>query len=150
MNNMKLNRRSFDFNKEIFFGELGALAGAPMFGILGALMSHSPDFISAFTVFGSIIGSSIIWLITRIHDEKRDGVSARRIARNISMFTPVAFSITLLVGYPVVFLVTHALSVKHHVTFFNSLIGEICGFLIFLILINLYRYIMIKKFNKEM
>lgn len=145
------NSRFIDFNKEILFGELGALLGAPVFGVLGSLMSHSPDFISLFTLFGSILGGSILWLTTKFHDEQKENrFSVKKFAYRISLFTPVAFTISILVTYPIIFFVTHALSSHHHVTFLSSLLGEAAGFSVFLILINTYRYVLIKSFKREL
>ncbi len=148
---MRLSRRSVDFNKEILIGEIGALLGAPFFGVLGSLMSRSANVISWFTLVGSVIGASVFWLTVRIYDEKKyNDFSAKKLKRNVSLYTPVAFMISVLIGYPVVFVVTHSLTVRDHATLLSSLMGEICGFTIFLILINLYRYILIKNFNKEL
>jgi positive regulator of sigma E activity len=146
---MKVSKRAFNFNKEILIGEIGALLGAPLFGILGAIIFGSPDSISSFTIVGSIFGGSASWLVTRIYDEKKFGeFSASKITKNLSLYTPVAFLITILFTYPIVFLVTHALSVKDHITLISSLTGEMVGFMVFLILINTYRYVLVKSFNK--
>ena len=146
---MALSRRAVDFNKEILIGEIGALVGAPLFGIIGSLIRSRPDIISTFTVAGSIIGGFVSWFITRLYDEKKEkDFSAKKLAKKLSLYTPAAFLVSILVGYPVVFLVTHALSVREHITAFSSLMGELSGFVIFLILINLYRYLLLKHFNK--
>ncbi len=146
---MALSRRVVDFNKEIIVGEIGALIGAPLFGFLGSLIRGTPDIISTFTIAGSIIGGFISWFVTRIYDEKKETeFSAKKLARKISLYTPVAFIISILIGYPVVFLVTRALSVRGHITLFSSLMGELSGFTIFLVLINVYRYLLLKHFNK--
>lgn len=145
------NSKFIDFNKEILFGELGALLGAPIFGVIGSLMSRSPDFISLFTIVGSIFGGSVLWLVTKFYDEKKENrFTVKKFAYRISLFTPVAFTISILVTYPIIFFVTHALSSRHHVTFLSSLSGEVVGFCVFLILINTYRYVLIKSFRKEL
>lgn len=143
--------RFLNFNKEILFGELGALLGAPLFGVIGSLMSRSPDFISLFTILGSILGGSILWLTAKFYDEKKENrFTVKKFAYRISIFTPVAFTISILVTYPIIFFVTHALSSHHHVTFLSSLSGEVAGFSVFLILINTYRYILVSSFKKEL
>lgn len=146
---VKLNRRIIDFNKEILIGEIGALIGSPLFGFIGSQIGKDPVFISFFTLFGSVLGGSISWLITRIYDEKKYGdIKIKRISKDISVFTPVAFLISILVSYPTIFFVTHYWLLKRHVSYLSSFIGEVSGFCIFLILINIYRVIMNRYFNK--
>lgn len=148
-NNVKLNRRVIDFNKEIFIGEIGALLGAPIFGFISSLIARNPGFIAFLTLFGSVLGGSTSWLIARVHDEKRyKNFSARKVGRDISVFTPIAFLISILASYPTVFLVTHSLFMKEHVSFFSSLIGEAAGFCVFLVLINAYRMVLGHRFNR--
>ncbi len=146
---MALSSRAVDFNKEILIGEIGALVGAPLFGVIGSLIMSRPNVISTFTVAGSMIGGFVSWFAARVYDEKKEKeFSAKQLARKISLYTPVAMIISILIGYPVVFLVTHALSVREHITVFSSLMGELSGFVIFLVLINVYRYLLLKHFNK--
>ncbi len=146
---MALSRRAVDFNKEILIGEIGALAGAPLFGVIGSLIISRPDVISTFTVLGSILGGFLSWFITRIYDErKEEEFSAKKLARKLSLYTPAAFLVSILIGYPVVFFVTRTLSMRDNITAFSSLMGELSGFVIFLILINTYRYVLLKYFNK--
>ena len=150
-NNIKLNQKVFDFNKEILIGEIGALIGAPMFGFLGSLLSRNANFVSFATLFGSIMGAGISWLATRLYDQKKyNDFSTKKFVKEVSLYTPVAFLISLLVGYPIVVLVTHSLFVKEHVSYLSSFIGELSGFVVFLILINTYRYILSNKLNKEL
>ncbi len=146
---VKLNKRAFDFNKEILIGEIGALLGAPIFGFIGSLISRSPNFISIATVLGSMFGGCISWLITRIYDEKKEKrFSVKKFSKDITFYTPVAFLISLSISWPVVALVTHSLFVKEHISYLSSFIGELSGFAVFLILINIYRYILSRSFNK--
>lgn len=146
---LKLNKRILDFNKEILIGEFGALIGAPLFGFLGSLISRSPNFISIATVIGSIFGACISWLAARIYDEKKNKrLSVKKFTKDISLYTPVAFLISVLASYPTVVFVTHSLFIKEHISFLSSFIGELSGFVVFLVLINSYRYILSHFFNK--
>src|SRR5208283_6063321 len=105
---ISLNKRVFDFNKEVLIGEVGAIIGAPIFGLLGSFMSRSPNFISVDTLVGSFFGGCISMLITRVYDEKKyKRFSTKKLVRDISLYTPAAFLIALLVSYPVLLLVTH-------------------------------------------
>ena len=146
---IKLNQRVVDFNKEILIGEAGALLGAPIFGFLSSLISRSPNFVSFSTLLGSIIGASSSWLIARVQDEKKRGkLSRKKIAKDLSLYTPIAFLIALLAAYPTVVLVTHSLFIRERISYLSSFVGELCGFVVFLILINAYRYLLSHKMNK--
>ena len=147
---MRIRRRVVDFNREIVTGEIGALVCAPIFGLIGSFILRNPTFIALFTLFGSVMGGSVFWAVMRIHDQKkRNEFSIKRFASGVSIFTPVAFLISVAAVYPTVFLVTRAISkTNFHVYFLNSLAGEISGFMVFLILINGYRYVLERSFNK--
>jgi hypothetical protein len=148
---IKLNKRVIDFNKEIIIGEIGALLGASLFGFLGSLISRSPNFIPIATVIGSIFGGCISWLAARIYYEKKNKrFSAKKFAKDVSFYTPVAFLISVLIAYPTVILVTHSLFIKDNIPSLSSFIGELSGFIVFLTLINLYRYILSRYLNKRL
>ncbi len=148
---MKLNKRVIDFNKEILIGEIGAILGAPIFGFLGSLIFTNSKFISFATLFGSILGGSISWLVARIYDEKKSKrFSVGKFAREVTFFTPVAFLISISASYPTVLFVTNSVFLRSHISFLSSLVGEICGFSIFLLLINSYRIVLGHYFNKKL
>ncbi len=146
---MKLDSRSIDFNKEILIGELGALIGAVLFGLEAFLLHKSPDFTSTLTIVGSTIGGSVSWWITRIHDErKRNEFSIKRLGKDLTFYTPVAFLITTFISYPAVFLVTHSISSRIHFSFLGSFVGELSGFTLFFVLMNGYRYFLKHSFRQ--
>ncbi|MCL5730154.1 MAG: hypothetical protein M1165_01130 [Candidatus Pacearchaeota archaeon] len=146
---MRLNRRVIDFNKEILIGEIGAILGAPIFGFISSFILKNPLFISFATLGGSIVGGSVSWLTTRIYDEKKyREFSRKKFTKDLSLFTPVAFLISILASYPTVLFVTKTMFSENHSPFFSSLAGELSGFAIFLILINTYRFVMNHSFNK--
>ncbi len=148
---IQLNKRVIDFNKEILIGEIGALLGASLFGFLGSLISRSPNFIPIATVIGSIFGGCISWVAARFHYEKKNNrFSARKFTRDISFYTPVAFLISVLVAYPTVIVVTHSIFLENSIPYLSSFIGELSGFIVFLILINAYRYILSRYLNKRL
>jgi uncharacterized membrane protein YeaQ/YmgE (transglycosylase-associated protein family) len=149
---IKTNRRVIDFNKEILIGEVGALVGAPLFGFLGSiLISKSPTFIPIATLVGSILGGTTSMLIARIHDEKKyKTFSAKKLVRDITLYTPAAFLIAGLVSYPVLIFVTHSVFLKQHIAYLSSFIGELSSFIVFLIIINIYRYALSRLLNKEL
>jgi uncharacterized membrane protein YeaQ/YmgE (transglycosylase-associated protein family) len=148
---LKLNKRVLDFNKEVLIGEVGAIVGATLFGFLGSLISRSPNFIPIATLVGSIFGGTISMLMARIRDEKKyKTFSTKKLVRDITLYTPAAFLIAGLVSYPVLILVTHSLFVKEHISYLSSFIGELSSFLVFLIIINIYRYALSHLLNKEL
>lgn len=148
---IKLNRRVIDFNKEIIIGEAGAIIGAVLVGFLGSLILRNGRFVSFATLFGSILGSSIFWLCARFYDEKRHSkFSVGKFARDITLFTPVAFLIAVSFSYPIILIVTNLIFQKYHIAFLSSFIGEASGFAVFLILINTYRIILEHYFNKKL
>ena len=138
------------FNKELIFGESGALLFAPLFGLLSSFIHNTPHFISSFTLLGSILGGSTIWAITRIHDEKKYGkFSIKKFGSDLSFYTPIAILISISVVYPTIFFVT-SIIVRKHIPYVSSLIGELSGFTVFLFLINGYRYLLKQTLNKEL
>ncbi len=144
-----MESRAVDFNKEILIGELGALLGASFFGLESFLIGKSPNFISIFTIIGSIIGGSYSWLITRIYDErKRNEFSIKKLKRDLSLYTPIALLVALLITYPIVFFVTRSISSKIHLSFLGPFAGELSGFAVFIVLMNGYRYILKNSFHK--
>lgn len=145
---LKLNKRALDFNKEVIIGEIGALLGASLFGFIGSLI-FTGSFVPTATVIGSIFGGCVSWLTARIYDEKKyRRFSVKKFTKDVSFYTPVAFLISILVAYPTVLFVTKFLLSKEHISYLSSFIGELSGFIVFLILINTYRYILSHSFNK--
>ena len=148
---VKLNSRVIEFNKEIFIGEIGAIIGAVVIGFFGSLILRNGKFISFATLFGSILGSSIFWLSARMHDEKNyHRFSVGKFARDITLFTPIAFLISICFSYPTVLFMTNFVFRKDHISFLSSFVGELCGFCVFLIFINIYRVVLDHYFNKKL
>jgi uncharacterized membrane protein YeaQ/YmgE (transglycosylase-associated protein family) len=148
---IKVNKIVIDFNKEVLIGEIGALVCAPLFGLIGSLIMGSPNFVSLATLIGSIFGGCVSMLIARIHDEKKyKRFSTRKLMRDISFYTPAAFLIAGLISYPILLIVTHTLFMIGHISYLSSFIGELSGFVVFLILINVYRYALSRLLNKEL
>jgi len=146
---MSLDQRTIDFNKEILVGEIGALVGAVLLGFVAFFIHKNPNIVSTLTLIGSIVGGSVSWWIARIDDEKRrNEFSIRKLGRDISLYTPIALLIALLISYPTVFFVTHAISMRIRFDFLGSLAGELSGFILFLAFMNSYRYILKHKFNR--
>ena len=140
-----------DFNKQIVVGEIGSLIGAPLAGTLCSLFTQNPNTISGFTVAGSLIGASLFWLITRILDEKRKKqFSTKKLFGDIAFYTPAAVTLVFLVYQPTLFFLTKTfLNSKMFVTL-AVILSQIIAFMLFLVLINIYRIVIKKYFKREL
>lgn len=138
-------KKIFDFNKEIFFGEIGALISIPIITYLVSLFTKNATLISAAAVIGSITGASLFWLLMRAYDDKRrHELSFNRLATDIGYFTPAAFATTLLVYYPVLFLLSRYMIIKDSVIFSSVIIAQLTAFSLFLLIMNFYHHYLYK------
>jgi uncharacterized membrane protein YeaQ/YmgE (transglycosylase-associated protein family) len=146
-----VSKSTFDFNKEIVFGEIGALVSAPLTASIVSKYTSVNNIISASAVFGAILGASVFWLIMRIYDEKRNKIfSVKGLERDIVNFTPAAFLLTLLVYYPVLFLLSKHLLTEAYKLTFSVFISQLVAFSLFLISINIYRYMIRKYYGTQL
>lgn len=149
---MEFTEKFIDFNKELFFGEIGGIIGAPLFGFLSSFIFSQSNIISAFTVLGSATGATFSWLFMRIkHEKSRGTYSLEKLTKDVSFYTPAAFLIALIFAYPTIFSVTNEMleTFMQHPLIAGA-IGELSGFCVFLILINIYRTFLNKKFGREL
>ena len=138
-------KRIFDFNKEIFFGELGAFISIPIITYLVAHFTKNATLISSAAVVGSIAGASLFWILMRAYDDKRrHELSFKRLATDVSYFTPAAFATTLLVYYPVLFLLSRYMIIKDSVIFRSVIIAQLIAFSLFLLVMNFYHHYLYK------
>lgn len=141
----------FDFNKEIIFGEVGAIIGAPALGCISSQVTNSPSLISTSAVIGSVLGAALFWFSMRVYDKKRRGqLSKRGFIEDIVYFTPVAFVLALLLYYPSLFLVSKYLIKHHNAVIFSVLFSQFIAFFFFIISINLYNYFLFKLVGKRL
>ena len=132
-------KKIFDFNKEILFGELGAVISAPIIAYFASLFTTSTNIISAVAVLGSIAGASLFWILMRAYDESRRH-ELSHLATDIGYFTPAAFLATLLFYYPTLFLISrHLLSQDYRVAA-SVILSQILAFSMFLVAMNLYHF----------
>jgi len=138
---MKMDRRVVDFNKEILFGEIGALISIPIITYFVSLFSKNATLISSAAVIGSIAGASFFWIFMRAYDDKkRHELSFQTLAADIGYFTPAAFISTLFVYYPVLFFVSRYLIVHKDVIFSSVIIAQVMAFSLFLLVMNFYHH----------
>jgi hypothetical protein len=141
----------FDFNKQILFGEIGSLLGAPLFGFIASLMTTKSNIISGLAVAGSLFGAAVFWLAIRIHDEKRKKkFSVKKMAGDIAYYTPAATPLVFLVYQPVLFFLTKFLLKMGFYSVLSVVLAQFSAFILFLILINVYRIILLKYFKREL
>ena len=144
-----LDKQKFiDFNKELFFGELGGLAGTQSFSHITSEITTNPKFISLSIVVGAVVGA-IFWLSMRIyHKKKEKNLSVKSMTNDVIYFTPAAFLLSVIVYYPVLYYFSYYLLVDQYRVFSSVLISQGTAFLSFLISINIYRLILKRFYNK--
>jgi hypothetical protein len=143
--------RFFDFNKEIIFGEIGALLGSALGGYFSFLITHNEKFIPTFSVIGSILGSTTFFLSTKIYNKrKKKELSLKNLIHDLAYYTPVAAPLRIFVGYPLLYLFTRYIVRNTPLgAFYAGALGEFLSFLIFLFFINIYRIILFRFFKKR-
>jgi len=144
------NKRFVDFNKEIISGEIGAILGAALGGFVAVYIAHTRNTISFFVLLFSILSASTFFILTKIRNQKKEGIfSIKNIFKEIAYYSPVACLFGVFVGYPFLFLLTkHFLKVGFH-PYSAGIISEFTVFLFFLFSINIYRFVLLRVFNRE-
>lgn len=146
-----MEKTAWDFNKEILFGEIGAVAGAFLVSYLTSQFTKVASTISTSAVIGAVAGASVFWLIMRQYDQKRNKTySTKHLANDIAYFTPVAVLLTLAVYYPALFLISQYLLTHNYNVVFSVVPSQIVAFSMFLISINIYRYFLLKYHGKRL
>jgi hypothetical protein len=137
---MRPSQSLIDFNKQILFGETGALVGTPLAPFFTARFTTDPSIISFSAVLGGLVAGSIGWLIVKVRDEKRHGAnSVLDLTSQIALFSPAAFLVGLTVYQPTLFLVARHLIKDGERVVYSALISQFAAFSLFLVAINLYR-----------
>lgn len=144
------NRNFSDFNKEIFFGEIGAILGAALITAIASHFTSSRTIIAQFSVIGSILGGSTLFLFEKIKNKiRRKELILKSIIKDLEYFTPAAALIGFGVAYPILYnLAKFLIKIGWH-PYIAGAIAEIGAFSAFIILINLYRFGLIKFFKKN-
>jgi hypothetical protein len=146
-----MKKHFLNFNKEILFGEIGALVLAPLSSYIASLFIDNSKIISFAAVIGALLGASVFWISMRIyHQNKIKKYKIKGLASDIAYFTPAAFLMTLLIYYPTLYFLSNYL-LKEGRGIFNSIIpAQIIAFTLFLIGINLYRKILLSHFGRKL
>jgi hypothetical protein len=139
-----------DFNKEIISGEIGSILGSAFGAYLSFLISKNASLIPAFSVAGSLIGNTSFFLSSKIyHKIKRKEFSIKGLFHDLEYYTPAAAPISIFIGYPALYLITRFFSQNGLSPFYSGAFGAILAFMIFLIIINIYRLILFHVFKKR-
>lgn len=140
----------FYFNDEIIFGWIGSIFGSAFGAYLSFLIFKDDKLIPAFSVAGSIVGNTILFLSVKIHHKiKKKEFSIRNLVHDLEYYTPVAAPISIFIGYPALYFLTRFFIKSGLGSFYSGALGAVLAFLIFLTLINIYRIILFHVFKKR-
>jgi hypothetical protein len=147
---MKISKETLNFNKEILFGEIGALVGTQTGGYISSKFTDSSTLISYSVVAGALVFASLFWLAMRIYDKsKKEKYSEDKFVHDLKYFTPASAFLTFGIYYPVLFFVTKHFLENGRIVEFSAIISQTLAFAFFLVGINVYRNILFNKFGKR-
>jgi len=146
-----MHKSTLVFNRELLFGECGALLLANPAASVVSRYTKSADAISYAAVGGTLAGGAAFWLAARIYDSTRDKrLDAKALASDIGYFTPAAIIFGFLVYDPSIFLATHRLLRDGESVVPSVFIGQAVAFLLFLLCMNAYRVLLLKVRGKRL
>jgi len=132
-----------DFNKQLLGGEIGALAGTPLFPLVIARFTRDPALLSFAAVVGGLLAGSAVWLVVKVRDEHWNGkATIRSLAGQVAWFTPAAFLLGVLVYQPTLFLLGRHLIRRGNPLVVAVLASQALAFALFLAAMNLYRLVL--------
>jgi len=148
---MDIRDRNFsDFNKEILYGEVGAILGAGIVSLTAAHLTSSRTIIAQFAVIGSMTGGSILFLLKKIRNKiRRKEPVFKSTIYDLKYFTPASAIIIFGICYPLLYYLTKYLVKGGLETFIAGSVSEMAAFSVFICLINIYRFSLIKFFQKN-
>lgn len=144
-----MKKSLINFNKEIVFGEIGSILGAPLFAFIVSRFSKNSDLISGSAVAGGIIGMAIFWLYARIAD-KGDKYSLKSLGDDVKYFTPAAFILAIIFYHPTLFFVSKSFLLNGERVLYSVIFAQFAAFLFFLFGMNIYRYFLMKIVGKKL
>ncbi len=147
----KISRAALDFNKEILFGELGAITGAQVFGYISSKSGSSHSLTTILVVAGAMIGSAAFYLASRFyHQKKAKEFSINKFRTDLLYFTPVALTLTIGIYYPSLYFLEKYFLEKIHTIILSTFLAQTLAFVFFLTGINIYRIILLKSFKRKL
>jgi hypothetical protein len=140
---------TFNFNRELLVGELGALLLANPVAALAAHFTASPGIISGAAVGGTLAGGGLFWLGARIYDQGRN-LDRKKLAADIAYFTPAALVLGFGVYDPAIYLTSRHLLRAGDRVFPAVLFAQAVAFGLFLAAMNLYRLILRRTVGRRL
>jgi hypothetical protein len=149
--NMKLSKNFWDFNKELFFGEVGTLIGIQFVNLLSESYAFPIRLIPHLVVLGAMIGGSLFWLLARVYyKSKEEKYSEKKFLDDVKYFVPASTFFTFVFYYPVLFFATKYFLEHHRKLEFSTIVPQVIAFCAFIVGINIYRYILLKVEGKNL
>ncbi len=146
-----MRQSTLDFNREILFGECGALLMANPAALAASKFTHSSEAISWAAVGGTLAGGALFWLAARVYDAVREKrFDARVLMSDIGYFTPVAVALGFLVYDPSIYLTSHYLLNQGEQVGHSVIVGQVVAFSLFLACMNLYRLVLLRLRGKSL
>lgn len=149
-----ISNSTLDFNKEMILAELGSFVCTPAVAFLFSLFTAIPRLISFGAVIGGIIGSSLMFIATRLWDKKRhaqhERYGFRGLIGDLAYLTPVAFILALIVYYPTVFFLSRYLLTHDSRVTISAVAGQLVAFSAMAVCLNVYRIVLRRRFGKEL
>ncbi len=146
-----MQKSTLDFNREILFGECGALVMANPSATLASHFTRNAELISSAAVAGTLIGGAAFWLVARIYDRVREKrFSAKLLATDIGYFTPAAVVFGFLVYDPSIYLTSHHLLRTGVGVEYSVIVGQVVAFVLFLACLNVYRLLLLRIRGKSL
>jgi hypothetical protein len=148
---MPATASTLDFNRELIFGEVGALLCANPVASLVARFTPSPGVISGAAVAGTLAGGGLFWLGARVYDQCRDRTLDRRaLAADIAYFTPAALVLGFAVYDPAIYLTSRHLLRAGDRVFPSVLLAQAVAFVLFLGCMNVYRLLLLRVVGRRL
>jgi len=148
---LKISESAVNFNKELLFGEVGSMIGAPLFSYISSKFTSSIETISTVTVVGAAIGASAFWLGMRIHDKLRKGeASEKKFLEDLAYLVPVASLLVFTIYYPSLYLLSQYLLEHDYRAVSSAIISQVSSYTLFLLLINTYRYFLLRITGRKL
>jgi hypothetical protein len=146
-----MQQSTLDFNKEILFGECGALLAANPTAYAVSRFTRNASLISWSAVAGTLIGGALFWLLARIYDKVRQRrFDAKVLASDIGYFTPAAILLGFLVYDPSIYFTSHELLREGDRVVDSVLVGQLVAFALFLLCMNIYRLLLLRFRGKSL
>ena len=148
---MKISKEALNFNKEILFGEAGAVIAAPLFSHIFSKFSLSPTVLATWTVISVMVTASLLWLVMRIYDKTRNGkIETGKFIGDLAYLTPVASALAFTIYYPTLFFLSRYFFENSYRVASSAAISQMSAFALFLFSLNMYRYFLLRITGRKL